>query len=146
MNSASWFFYLTDVSGGIQGLIGFSSVFIILAGILLIMASILIYEDTKRMKDSPKNEWDWEYVTIFPLKKLRWVAIPVLFIGALFAVTATLIPSKETFYLIAASQVGEQIVQLEEVQALGGEVGGLATDTIELLRQRINEELSPKED
>ncbi len=53
-------------------------------------------------------------------------------------------PSKEAFRLIAASQVGEQIIQLEEVQEIGGEVGGLAKDAIELLRQQVNNNLPQK--
>lgn len=50
-------------------------------------------------------------------------------------------PSKETLHLIAVSQIGEQIVQLEEVQALGGETADLARVSIEALRNMISQTL-----
>lgn len=34
-------------------------------------------------------------------------------------------------------------ILFEQVQALGGEAGALASDTIDLLRQKIDEQLNP---
>lgn len=59
--------------------------------------------------------------------------------GVLIGCLMVFLPSKSTMYMIVASQVGEQIIQLEEVQALGGEAADLARVSIEALRSQISE-------
>lgn len=57
------------------------------------------------------------------------------------AVLMVLVPGRNTVLLIGASQVGEQIIQLQEVQEFGGDIGALASDTITLLRQVVSDQI-----
>ena len=139
MNSVSWFIYLTDILSrftyAFTPLVPITFIFIIIP----MAVCHFLYEENSDYKNG-------EYVRIksFPLRHvsnlLRYI-IPIWFI-MLFAII--LIPSKQTMYMIAASQVGEQVVQLEQVQDIGGEAGELAKDAIELLRQNIQEQLTEK--
>lgn len=139
MNNVSWFLYLTDIL----------SRFIHVFGPLVPMTFIFIiipmaichfcYEE-----HSDYVGGDYVRTKTFPVRHisehLRYI-IPIWFVMLLAII---LIPSKETMYAIAASQVGEQIIQLEQVQDIGGEAGGLAKDAIDLLRQQIQEQLTEK--
>lgn len=119
MNNLSWFLYLADVLSNLQVFLFLSGLFVLLAGGF---GCLVLWE---------------EYEVRWPMS----IVIPLSFLLLLGSIV---IPSKETMYAIAASQVGETIIQLEEVQSLGGDVGGLASDTIELLRQNIQEQLTQK--
>lgn len=135
MNSVSWFLYLVDISEGIGTFFALLSAGSIVTAIALLIAGA-VYRDTDyrhRGDDDERKQYginlQW---------KAPWFAIPAF----LFMLIAFLIPSKDTLYMIGASQIGEQIVALEEVQELGGEVGGLAKDTIALLREKIQTSLA----
>lgn len=120
MNDLSWLLYLIGISGNIQAtlvLLGFALCF---AGAIL--SCVFAFEF-----DRPKTGIFTILLTILICLSM-WL-------------TAALIPPRSTLYAIAASQVGEQLIQLEQIQELGGEVGGLATDTIALLRQNIQAQL-----
>lgn len=143
MNSLSLFLYAADVLRGLQGFLGFLSFFMMFTGAGLIALSF-VYDELETPKDGAKYSWEVDKKIVYPLTFLKWVGIPVLSFGFIFALIAIAIPTKDTMYMIAASQVGEQIIQLEEVKNIGGEVGGLASDTIELLRQNIQDQLTQK--
>lgn len=139
MNSLSWLLYLVDV------LTKFSDV---MSPILAITGLFVIAPLTFC---SFFYETDYDYVDhqkvwkkTYPLRHVSWHLRWFLPLWLVVLSLVLLIPSRETIYMIAASQVGEQIIQLEEVQSIGGEVGGLASDTIELLRQNIQEQLTEK--
>ena len=119
MNNVSWFLYLSDVLVNLQFVLVILSLVIGLGGGFV---SIILSADYDR-------------------HFLWFINIPLLLI-CIFAAVA--IPSKQTMYAIAASQVGEQIIQLEEVQDIGGEVGGLTKDVIQLLREQISSQLTEK--
>lgn len=120
MNDLSWLLYLIGISGNIQGTLVFLGFGLGCAGALLSCVFSFEY-------DRPKAGLFTVLLTVF-------VCLSMWF-------TAALIPPRSTLYAIAASQLGEQMIQLEQVQELGGEIGGLATDTIALLRQNIQAQL-----
>lgn len=139
MNGLSWILYLTNVLTKFND---FMTPMLAITAIFVIGPMIFC---------SVYYETDYDYVNhervrtkTFPLKHISWHLRWAFPIWAIIFSFVLLIPSKETIYMIATSQVGEQITQLQEVQEIGGEVGGLAKDTIELLRQNIQEQLTEK--
>lgn len=123
MNNLSIFLWLADVLPTLGGVLLFIGGFCTL---LFVITSVFRYfsivdpECREEIRDAIK--YIWRSFLIF---------------GPVLLLIGLLIPSKQTIYMIGASQAGEYIIQLEEVQELGGEVGGLAKDTIEMLRQNI---------
>ena len=87
MNSLSWFLYFADVVHSVAAVLGITSLFISF-GILAVAAA--------RAEDGE--------CTFF--HTARWLWVP--FLGLLLA---CLIPSKNTLYAIAASQMGEKVVE-----------------------------------
>lgn len=51
-----------------------------------------------------------------------------------------LIPDRQTMIMMAASEVGEYVVQTEQMQGALDEVGTLSKDSVELLREYIKAE------
>lgn len=134
MNSVSLFLYFADILSGIQVFFGLGGVITFLGAVIMIGCS-LVYE----------GEWKGQdRILVRPLKFLGPWGVFTLVFAFFMMLTAIAIPSKDTRFAIAASQVGEQIIQLEEVQEVGGEVGGLAKDAISLLRRNIQDQLSEK--
>lgn len=120
MNDLSWLLYLIGISGNIQNTLVFLGFALCGAGAL--MSCVFAFEF-----DRPKT-------AVFTILLTSVIVVTMW-------LTAALIPPRSTLYAIAASQLGEQMIQLEQVQELGGEIGGLATDTIALLRQNIQAQL-----
>ena len=130
MNNVSWFLY---ISGMVQSL---AIMLVVLLIVGVISAGVLtIIGASKRDFAFGDNE-DIQIGLSYQFTAIK-IGVGCLFVGLILV----LVPSKNTMYMIAANQVGEQIIQLEEVQNIGGEAGGLAKDTIELLRQQIQEQL-----
>ena len=145
MNSVSWFLYMADILSGIQVFFGLVGTIGVLVSAFAAFAASFTYEERRKFIDVDKRGYgNYETYTEYPLKTLRPWAIVGVSLSIIFMLIAISIPSKETRFAIAASQVGEQIIQLEEVQEVGGEVGGLAKDAINLLRQNIQEQLTEK--
>lgn len=146
MNNLSWLIWFADVSAKVGGTSALLSVIMLIASVFFI-SLVFFYHEEKRIEGHYVGEGrDREYVntsyqTLYPYKYLRkYVAIPII-LFLLFLTLAVTVPSRDGIYLIAASQIGEQVLQLEQVQSLGGELGGLASDTISILRDKISEQL-----
>lgn len=129
MNNVSWFLYLVQIISNI-GVITVIVLIVLGLSFIILLVFGAIEQDLHYSKLSENPIW--------PI--VRNIGIVL----AIFTTIGVFIPSKETMYMIAASQVGEQVIQLQQVQEVGGEVGGLAKDTIELLRQQIQEQLTEK--
>lgn len=117
MNSVSWFLYFTDVVGNLGILLTGVTVTSICGAVVAAFIfgfCIIEEEDTKT-----------------PLKALKW-SVAILAISSLSNV---LLPSKNTLYAIAASQVGEQVIKNEAVQ-------GIANDATKALQQWIKKQLT----
>lgn len=133
MNNVSWFLYLSDLVQSLSIFFGITA----FAG-LVVFAGLLAYGGSKKDFERHGND-RWEYGDKVQKKAFKFLPLVILVLFMAF-----ILPSKETMYMIAASQVGEQIIQLEQVQDIGGEAGGLAKDAIDLLRQQIQEQLTEK--
>jgi hypothetical protein len=103
MNSLSWMIYFGDVSGG---LVGFSIAMACVFGITSTGMSIA-YVATA----SYPNDDDAVVFNKVAAKVIRWT-IPVF---ALMALMACFVPSKNTVYAIAASELGEQALKSKTV-------------------------------
>jgi hypothetical protein len=90
MNTLSWFIYLADVIPSFGGFILTIGGLVLFAGIALVVC-YAFDNDGK-----PPKYWQW--ITIAPL---------VLMLIGLF------IPSKNTMYAIAASELGEKVIRSE---------------------------------
>lgn len=113
MNSVSWFLYVAEFFSRVGVL------FAVAAGIgAIIVGMALIFHGVE-----DGELW----------RPVRWAAPLVFFIALL----AAAVPSKNTMYAIAASQVGEKIVESETVQ-------GIATDATKALQQWIKKQIEPE--
>jgi hypothetical protein len=121
MNTISLFLYITDVLGAIDGFFLFLA---IISTIVAIVYGLMLTSGCDEMQ-----EW---------LEKLPR-ALKLLWIPLFFSFATILIPTTNTMYMMAASQSIESLSKMEQVQALGGEAGALATDAIKLLRGKISE-------
>lgn len=123
MNSLSWFFYFSDIFASLKTTAALG----VFVGVCLLICTppkgVAIFGPDHKFASGMLMFWPW-FVTIVALAL-------VIFI-----------PAKETMYLIASSQIGEQVSQLEEVKKLGGDLGELASSTIELLNQNIQAQLN----
>jgi hypothetical protein len=63
-------------------------------------------------------------------------------IGIVCLILVLFVPSKSTIMMIAVSQVGEQILSTDKAQQAGGEVGGIAEDSLKVLRQYLDQQLA----
>lgn len=134
MNGLSWIIYGAGVAGGVKVILELVSAFSAL-GVLAALAAIYgpadwrsdTLEEKIRKKSQRASGAKW-------LKRLPIISLA-------FALSSVLIPNKESIYLIGASQAGEQIIALQEVQDIGGEVGALASDTIRLLRSMASDQI-----
>lgn len=139
MNALSWVLYLADVVGNVSltfGAIGFFGVFIAIISIAFYMFAKASTSDrnensareAKAAADATGGFLKW-FLPLWLVSIIIWAVIP----------------SRNTVLLIATSQTAEQIVNLEEVQALGGEVGELATNSIRYLSQEILKQIEVEE-
>lgn len=120
LNPVSKFLYLADILANIQGLTGAIS-FVGLFATAICFVGWMIHSR------------DHEACLRTMFRRALCVITPVWAVSIL---TVTLIPSKNTMYAIAASQVGEQVVRSEAVQ-------GLASDATKALQQWIRQQIEP---
>ena len=108
MNSLSWLIYLAGVTGTLGGFLVFITViFGILAGV-----SLVVWLSSQSFHDA-NGRYHGDAVIQENLKAgvkaWRWFwGFLVLMIG--MGITASVIPSRQTVLLIAASQMGEQVL------------------------------------
>ena len=126
MSGLSWLLYGSQVAGnlGIAASIGAS-----LAGV----ASAVTLSGTV------VSTMDNDYEDVQP--KWRAAFGRSLAVLVVCSVIAIVTPSKDTLLIIAASEVGETVLASKEAQAIGGEVGALASDSLKLLRKYVSEQL-----
>ena len=112
MNGISWLIYLADVADDLNNICGTSlAIGVIGLGVLTLSKGIAkavtigIYDDEPQVIPSP-------------IKTAKAIWIPMLVI----AIVGAIVPSKDTVYAIAASEIGERVIQSETagkaVQAL----------------------------
>jgi H+/Cl- antiporter ClcA len=92
MTGLSWLIYGAEVVGNLQGLLVFVTIF----GCVGVGIASLAAGYNSDCGDGKRGDWK---------KSLKWLWVPTV-----AAIVATIIPSQQAVYMIAASQFGEQVV------------------------------------
>ena len=130
MNTLSTLLYLSEVvyslaSVSITGLILFWLGYFIYTSSQKVWADCIYYSDDPELV---KKKKEIQLKSVMPPKKYSlWTAVVVFLL--------VLIPSKETFYMIVASEAGETIVKTPEAQELMKDVREVLDAQIEKLKK-----------
>tara|TARA_Y100000780_G_C13669839_1_gene411956 strand:- start:1038 stop:1394 length:357 start_codon:yes stop_codon:yes gene_type:complete len=116
MNSLSWVLYLADIIGSFANTIGFFSFF----GIVFIFGLTLFFGFQCDTGDREAGTWT---------KPLGYLWIPILCF-----ILISFVPSKQTIYMIAASEVGETVVNNPQTQSM-------VNDLSSLIQKKLKEQL-----
>lgn len=135
MNSLSWLLYAADVADNIKTTGGMVAVFSTIGGLAAFGLSFILAEPFSF--DSEETKAEKRGVG----KAIRATSKTFIIIGVSLITIGTLLPSRETMMLIAASEVGETVLASDQAQKIGGEAGALATDSLKVLRKFINDQL-----
>lgn len=130
MNSLSWLLYAADVSEGARWV----TLFLMVISGIASAGSVVVWLAV--MDDRP-NEKQQEEVSTW-VRRVWWRFAP-LFIACMLVFIV--VPQRQTLMLIAASEIGETVLASPQAQAIGGEAGELAADSLRVLRKFINEQL-----
>ncbi len=145
MNSLSWLIYAIHLFGNLGGF--FLGVAIVSSIALAIVTLIRAINNSDRYcyggnaKEKEALELDKKEVyKNLRVTFLKWVCVPVLcfFIAAI-------IPDRRTMYLIAASEIGERVVQSEKVQSVFDPSIDLLKNWIKSENDKIVESMKPTE-
>ena len=135
MNQLSVILYLADVSASLKW---FAYAVCILTGAMFVVTLIIMGVATADTDESPNHKTDNDrWINL----AWRWCRSVAAFFVLGFVV-AGLLPSQQTMMMIAASQFGEQVLMTPQAAQIGGEAGGLATDSMKLLHQYIQQQLA----
>lgn len=128
MNGLSWFIYLSNIVNTISSWASVLSVFIgIIYFIFMVVMSCLLIEPTARRNDKDLKD-------IIEIKTFRssisWLVMPILVVCIPLAL---LVPDRQTMLLIAGSEMGQRVVQSEQVK-------GIVDPGLDLVKSWIAEE------
>lgn len=135
MNTLSWILYIADVLPGLSALLtvvgGILTVAVAAVPFVLYMirhdeASSYGGKREERAKDYLENHTPWE--------GLKYAWIPFLFV-----IFSAMVPQKETFYLIAASEIGQAAVQSEVGQEMLEDIQEVIQLQINSLRPSVED-------
>jgi len=117
MNSLSWILYFVDVTYQVQGLliavmiVGWM-IYAIWRAFVGIWASSIWSSDEDGVVEQKKK------AQLLPILPSKWYFAATIAVSLLL----TLIPSKDTVYMIAASEAGEYVVNTPEAQEMLGDL------------------------
>ena len=120
MNSLSWLIYFAGALGSLSNYIFFLAISFIFGSGAAIGISALA------MAESDLTYEGWRAFIRIPIR--------LIIIGFLLGFVICIIPSKETVYLIAGSEVGAQLIQSKQVS-------GVVDSSLELVKAKIDKEL-----
>ena len=121
MNDLSWMLYLASVADTAAGFLTFLAVISGVGTLISMVGSWVAKENNREDVADGMRQW---FRRLLP----SWLAISLL---------AIIAPNRETMMLIAASEMGQRLVQSQQVQ-------GIADPSLELLRtwiQRTTDDL-----
>lgn len=115
MNSLSWFLYLADVATGIP--------LVLLLCVLALIGVLTFIGCGERdggispdAHEGPNERWKRGYALH---KFVLFVLVPIAIVTALIL---AIVPSKQTFYLIAGSELGEQVIATPEAREVFNDI------------------------
>jgi len=128
MNTLSWLIYAGEVAGNMQGFIGFGGSLAVAAGAVMTLAGNI-----------PWQHYSWDSQEKWTQKeafrgKLARNGPRFLVAGALCILVAALTPASRTIYMIAASEIGEQIVTSPDAIEMMGDLKAI-------IKKRLKDEL-----
>jgi quinol-cytochrome oxidoreductase complex cytochrome b subunit len=108
MNSLSWLIYLAGVAGTLNGFIVFVTVvFGLLAGTSIVVCLFTLDETDAYRRKLPEDD----LVSQREVRKKSWRYMWIFMILMIMSgLTASMVPNRQTVLLIAASQMGEQVL------------------------------------
>lgn len=131
MNSVSLFLYFADVLDNLRSAIIPVMVFGFMATVACTIAGILMHAGNYSWVTDKDRDWyEARRASFASAARILWPAILLTIISFAF------IPSKGTMYAIAASQVGEQVVNSETVK-------GITNDATKALQIWIKKQIEP---
>lgn len=98
MNNLSWFLYLADVFSGIGWILG--TIFVLACIITVLTLLSVVLSDGQVLDKDIRPKW----------LKVLWSAITAAVLSGLIGAA---VPSRDTMYAIAASEMGEDILRSE---------------------------------
>lgn len=128
MNSLSWILYFADVLSKLGNLFGAFGGVLLFVSVICIIPGFLVV---------------WQYSSDQFLQSKRTFARIALFgvpIGFTMLMISLFIPSKETMYMIAASEVGETVMTTNDGKEIYGELKATILDNIRQLRSEAAKE------
>lgn len=117
MNSLSWILYFVDVTYQVQGLL----IVVMIVGWMIYAiwrAFVGIWADSSWSSDEAGVVEKKKKAQLLPVFPSKWYFVATIVVSLLL----TLIPSKETVYMIAASEAGEYVVNTPEAQEMLGDL------------------------
>lgn len=124
MNSLSWFLYFADVVGNVQGLLITAAVFAAFVTLFAI-AAFSCEQSYGGDKDVAKLAGRFAKVSVV--------------VCTLSALTAALIPTTQTIYLIAGSEAGEAVVTSPEGKEILSDIKDVIKHQLNVLKGNNNE-------
>jgi hypothetical protein len=131
MNSVSWFLYAADVSGSMKNAL--IPVCAIAAGVAAITTGLGIFMHCGNyswVTDADRAWWEQRRGECAGYARKLWPA------AAIMLLVIIAIPSQNTMYAIAASEVGERVVKSEAAQ-------GIASDATKALQNWLKKQIEP---
>lgn len=131
MNRLSWALYWADTLPSLSS-------FLMLAGCAAV--AVFLVRALLSTTDPEKTHRPDE----FPLfeKRAEWRSKSVFFLGLVALILANLIPGKETFYAIAASELGEEVLKSptgdKAIRALDAWLDKQIRDSLGAVEQRLD--------
>lgn len=123
MNTLSWLLYGADVLNNLGTFFTVIGIVSLIIAIPTTLCGYIIVWDIK--KDRSSNEIWFE-----PRKYVRIVAILALVVGIALNLISIIIPSKQTMYMIAASEMGEVVIKSDEGAEIYNELKAIVMNNL----------------
>jgi len=124
MNSLSWLLYWADIAPQLGGHLQITGTIIAIISLICLVivvgcsfdaqSEIIRYSDDSRYENQLKNSISYKTLA----QRCRNWIIFTLFCATTIAFVGNFIPSRQTFYLIAASETGEQVIKTPEFKKI----------------------------
>lgn len=144
MNSLSWLIYIANVSGSLGGFLVFLATVCGITAVILTIITLCMLDATDYFgRPLPAHQLVNRDIIRKGSKKAAILTATGMF---LFGTFSTLLPDRETVLLIAASQIGEKVVESQQVQGILDPSLDLLKTWIEQQTQSIKSQMSRQTD
>lgn len=130
MNTLSWFLYFAGLVDKAAIFLGIVILVLFAAGVMMAIAGG-INREFRHKGDDKYDRGIWMHYTVLPR-----ILIAMFFVAVLFV----LIPSKNTMYLIAASELGERISQTEVAQGIANDAHSILNGYLGKIKKELGVE------